>query len=144
MSPRRQSAEVRDEGVALLLVLAFTAFVGLVLASVAALIITSLQSTADLQELRDTEYSAASAIDLQVEYLRNDQDLAHATGSCPGFTADVDGSVVTLTCTNPGTAYLGRDLDFTASIDGEVVLSASVHIGLGPDPVVNVNEWEYD
>lgn len=144
MSSRRRASEHRDTGMVLPLVLVFTVIAGVVVATVVTLAITSLRSTTELQQLRDEEYAAAAAIDLQIEYLRNDDYLATATGVCPGFTSTVNDTVVTVTCSNPGTAFLGRDIELSAWVDGDIVLSAGVHIDIGIDPTVNVNEWSYD
>lgn len=126
------------------LVLAFTILAGLTLIAAVTLAVTSMRTGTALQGDRDVEYAAASALDLHIEFLRNDQNLAPDGGPCPGMVTTINGVEVTVVCANPATAYLGRDIDLTASVDGDIVLSASVHIDFGIKPPVDVNVWAYD
>jgi Tfp pilus assembly protein PilX len=134
----------RDRGQILPLVLAFIVFSGLITTAIMSLTITSFRASTELQEQRNERYTAASAVDTMVEYFRNDDQIGKTAGSVSSTTLTLNGAEVTVTGTNTGAATIGRDLDLTASVNGETVLTAEVFIDAGADPDVFVNSWTYD
>jgi len=142
-----------EEGVSLILALAFLSLFGLFIPELLTLGSTNLLATSRLQEQRATVYAADGATDGAIQFLRRNTNCGRPiNGSCPGnatnFTATIGPKSATTTW-----AFAGSNIDFdrtfnlTTTVDGTTRVRATVRIrdsNLSSSEVpVDVMSWTY-
>jgi hypothetical protein len=152
---RRASGE---DGVTLVIALAFVAVFGAVIPALLVLATTNLLDTSRLQEQRDVVYAANGSTDGAIQYLRSHwycgrplQTVALcpiATGSTTAtFSAALDNQTAVTTITATGSQQQqDRTVDLATTVGGVTRVKATAIIrdssGLA-EPPVDVQSWTY-
>jgi Tfp pilus assembly protein PilX len=143
--PQRLQATHPERGAAIILAMIFITVVGLLGGALAEFASSSLGQTSILQSGRSLAYSAASAVDVRIQQIRelNSQDTAPgyaATPNCPSvigqpvYGADANGTALSgqslsVTCTVAFPSPFVRSIDFVAhsgGVGGTPVIDATV------------------
>ena len=152
---------LRDEdGVALVLALAFLTFFGLVIAAILGFAEASVRATEGLREQRDIVYAADGAMDGAIQYARTAAGRDAGVGAfgtqptcswegcipCITYSATLNGKTATVTCVSTGEPnVLLRQALFTASVYGVARVTAEVAFddqAATPVPI-DVLSWTY-
>jgi Tfp pilus assembly protein PilX len=126
-----------EDGVALILAIAFMVVVGLISASLFGLIRTSVNDRSTLDTTRNREYAADAAIERAIVQVRNLDTPGPAFTPCPSSTSTVNGITIQVTCANAPTApllHIQRNVIFTASWSGDAVIRAQVYFATNKSP----------
>jgi hypothetical protein len=146
--PRRAHGE---DGVTLLLALAFLSLFALVIPAMLQLGGTNLLDTSRLHEQRSAAYAADGATEAAVQYLRDHPDCGRLGLTCPTSSVTWTSNSTTATAAfvyGGGILDFDRTFNITTSIGGNTRLTATVIVRdsqqLGNvEPPVDVKSWTY-
>ena len=154
MGARRAHGE---EGVSLILALAFLVLFGLTVPPLLNLGTANLLSTSRLHDQRATVYAADGATDAAIQYLRSHPGCGRqlqVAASCPiltdsshsSFSATVGGQAATTTITGTGALFaLDRSVTLSTTVGGSprVDAKAIIRDSSPLEPPVDVVSWKY-
>lgn len=128
--PRRAARDER--GVALVLALSFMVLIGVVTSALLSSLITSVSDRAVLDDLRNRQYAADAAVEMDIARVRALPGDGPAVTACGGFHtySGLNGKTIRVECTDIpiGTAFFQRNVVFSSCLNTGAACAANATI----------------
>jgi hypothetical protein len=133
MTSLRRRVQRDEQGVALVLALAFTVLVGLVTSALLSSLASAVNERSTLDTVRDRQYAADGAVQQAIATVRGVGAPGPGLAACGGpYTRALNGITIRVDCTNvptlTRTGYVQRNVVFTSCVSTGVACTTATTI----------------